>query len=133
GEVIPDFGESGRVSLKTGLDGGTEDQYVVSRTPGTIFRNLIIMPLALSESEGAAPGYIQAFDVVTGALVWKFRTIPHPGEWGYETWPESAYENGIVGGANSWAGMAVDQERGILFVPTGSAAPDFFGGNRVGE
>ena len=133
GQRILTFGDSGRVNLKTNLDTPTGDPYVVSRTPGAVFRNLIIMPLALSESAGAAPGYIQAFDVVTGALVWKFRTIPHPGEYGYETWPEEAYRQGIVGGANSWAGMAVDQERGIVFVPTGSAAPDFFGGNRAGE
>lgn len=133
GMPISTFGDSGRVSLKTGLDGDVTDKYVVSRTPGAIFENLIIMPLALSESAGAAPGYVQAFDVVTGRLVWKFRTIPHPGEPGYETWPEEAYAEGIVGGANSWAGMAVDPDRGIVFVPTGSAAPDFFGGHRAGQ
>lgn len=133
GQPIPTFGDSGRVSLKTGLEGDVSDKYVVSRTPGSIFENLIIMPLALSEGAGAAPGYIQAFDVVTGHLVWKFRTIPKPGEFGHETWPEEAHAEGIVGGANSWAGMAVDTERGMVFVPTGSAAPDFFGGNREGE
>lgn len=133
GEPIQAFGDSGRVSLKMGLDGDVTDKYVVSRTPGAIYKNLIVMPLALSESAGAAPGYIQAFDVRTGELVWKFRTVPFPGEEGYETWPESAYADGVVGGANSWAGMAIDQERGIIFAPTGSAAPDFFGGNRAGQ
>lgn len=133
GEPIPGFGNEGRVSLKSGLDGDVSDKYVVSRTPGTIYKNVIIMPLALSESAGSAPGYIQAFDVVTGELMWKFRTIPFPGEFGHETWPESAYENHIVGGANSWAGMAIDRERGIVYAPTGSAAPDFFGGNRAGK
>lgn len=133
GKPIESFGNGGRVSLKSGLDGDVSEKYVVSRTPGTIYRNRIIMPLALSESAGAAPGYIQAFDVITGDLDWKFRTIPYPGEFGHETWPESAYENHIVGGANSWAGMAIDLERGMVYAPTGSAAPDFFGGNRVGQ
>lgn len=133
GQPISSFGDAGRVSLKAGLGPDATEKYVTSRTPGTIYENLIIMPLALTESAGAAPGYIQAFDVRTGKLVWKFRTIPHPGEYGYDTWPESAYKDGIVGGANSWAGMALDQNRGILFAPTGSAAPDFFGGNRPGE
>lgn len=133
GDPIKSFGNKGRISLKSGLDGDVADKYVVSRTPGTIYKNLIIMPLALSESEGAAPGYIQAFDVRNGELIWKFRTIPFPGEFGYETWPESAYAHGIIGGANSWAGMAVDSVRGILYAPTGSAAPDFWGGDRHGE
>lgn len=133
GKPVKSFGDEGRVSLKTGLHGDMTEKHVISSTPGTIYKNQIIMPLSLSESAGAAPGYIQSFDVLTGELIWKFRTIPFPGEYGYETWPEAAYQNHIVGGANNWAGMAIDTEREILYVPTGSAAPDFFGGNRAGE
>jgi quinoprotein glucose dehydrogenase len=91
------------------------------------------MPVRLSEGADAAPGDIRAFDVKTGALVWTFHTIPYPHEFGYQTFPKNAYQNKEIGGANNWAGMAVDKENGILFVPTGSAAYDFYGGNRKGK
>lgn len=133
GKSIVAFGDSGRVSLKEGLGGNAVDKYVISTTPGTVFEDLIMMPLRLSEGADAAPGYIQAFNIRTGKLAWVFHTIPHPGEAGYDTWPENAYKNTDVGAANSWAGMSVDRKRGILFVPTGSAGFDFYGGNRKGQ
>ena len=133
GEPISSFGDAGRASLKSGLGEGSADKYVSSTTPGTIFGNLIIMPLRLGEGTGSAPGYIQAFNVMTGKLAWIFRTIPHPGELGYETWPAEAYKNPAIGAANNWAGMALDRKRGILYVPTGSASFDFYGGNREGK
>ena len=127
------FGDSGRVSLKSGLGANAEKKYVNSRTPGTVFEDLIIMPLSLSEGADAAPGYIQAFNVRTGKLAWVFKTIPGPGEFGYDTWPKDSYKNINVGAANNWAGMAVDLDRAILYVPTGSAGFDFHGGARHGE
>lgn len=133
GDPILSFGDSGRVSLKSGLGSTVEKKYVVSRTPGTVYEDLIIMPLALSEGSDAAPGYIQAFNIRTGKLEWVFRTIPGPGEFGYDTWPPDAYKNTNVGAANNWSGMSVDRERGIVYVPTGSAAFDFYGGPRKGS
>ena len=133
GKLVASFGDSGRVSLKSGLGENAKDKFVIASTPGTIYRNSIIMPLRLSESTGAAPGYIQSFDVITGKLKWVFKTIPNPGEPGYETWEKDNYTNREVGGANSWAGMSVDLKRGMVFVPTGSAAFDFYGGNRKGN
>jgi len=133
GNLIPSFGENGRVSLKTGLGDEESGKFVTSRTPGTVFDNLIIMPLVVNEGEGAAPGFIQAFDVLTGEVRWIFYTIPRPGEYGYETWPEGAYKDEKIGGANSWAGMSLDLEHEILYVPTGSASPDFYGGDRIGQ
>ncbi len=133
GKLVTSFGDSGRVNLKAGLGENSKDKFVSSSTPGTIYRNSIIMPLRLSESTGAAPGYIQSFDIITGKLKWVFKTIPGPGEPGYETWEKENYLNKEVGGANSWAGMSVDEKRGMIFVPTGSAAFDFFGGNRKGN
>lgn len=133
GRLIPSFGDSGRVSLKKGLGPTAQDKFVISNTPGTVFEDLIIMPLRVSEGPDAAPGDIQAFNIRTGEVAWVFHTIPHPGEEGYETWPPDVYTNTAgVGAANNWAGMAVDRERGILYVPTGSAAFDFYGGNRAG-
>jgi quinoprotein glucose dehydrogenase len=83
------------------------------------------------ETHPAPPGDVRAFDVHTGKLRWSFHTIPHPGEPGYETWPPDAWKT--AGAANNWAGMALDAERGIVYVPTGSAVIDFYGGDRVGD
>lgn len=133
GEAVSSFGEDGRVSLKSGLEETAGNKMVISTTPGTVYEDLIIMPLRAGEGYGAAKGYIQAFDIKTGEIAWVFRTIPQPGEFGFDTWPEDAYKDPNIGGANNWAGMAVDRQRGIVFVPTGSAAFDFYGGNRKGE
>ncbi len=133
GKPIGDFGSNGHISLKSGLGPTAEHKFVISNTPGTLFEDLIVMPLRLSEGADAAPGAIQAFNVRTGKLAWVFHTIPRPGEYGYESWPKNAYKNTDVGGANCWAGMSVDRKRGILYVPTGSAAFDFYGGNRAGK
>ncbi len=133
GKEIISFGDSGRISLKKGLNKDSENKWVISTSPGAIYKDIIIMPLRVSEGEYAAKGFIQAFNIKTGDLTWVFRTIPNPGEYGYDTWPKDAYKNPEIGGANCWAGMAVDMERGIVYVPTGSAAYDFYGGNRHGE
>lgn len=133
GKPVDSFGENGRVSLRSGLGETAKNKFVISNTPGTLFEDLLFMPLRVSEGADAAPGSIQAFNVRTGKLAWVFHTIPHPGEYGYETWPREAYKNTEIGAANNWAGMAIDRKRGILYVPTGSAGFDFYGGNRKGQ
>lgn len=132
GQPISSFGQNGKVDLHTGLPAIAQNKFVISNTPGTIFQDLIIMPVRLSEGADAAPGDIRAFNVLTGKLAWTFHTIPYPGEYGYKTFSKNAYKNEFVGAANNWAGMAVDSKRGMLFVPTGSAGFDFWGGNRKG-
>ena len=133
GEPIASFAENGRTSLKAGLGETSADKMVISNTPGTVYKDLIVMPLRVSEGTDASLGHIQAFNIKTGKLAWVFHTIPHPGEAGYETWPPDTYKNtSDVGAANNWSGMSVDRERGILFVPTGSAAYDFYGAARKG-
>nr|WP_228102021.1 PQQ-binding-like beta-propeller repeat protein [Dyadobacter subterraneus] len=132
GELIANFGEQGRINLKEGVERPGADDYILSNTPNTIFKNLIITGTRVSESETALLGDIRAFDVVTGRKIWTFHTIPEKGEPGYETWlKQPARQN--IGGANSWAGMAIDRKRGIVYIPTGSAAYDFYGGNRPGK
>ena len=132
GKPIPAFGDNGKVNLHIGLPESAKDKYITSTTPGTIYKDLIIMPVRVDEGAGAAPGDIRAFDVRTGELRWTFHTIPYPGEPGYETWPKEAYKNINIGAVNNWAGMALDKKTGTIFIPLGSAAPDFYGGNRIG-
>lgn len=132
GKVIEPFGEGGSVDLRKDL--GDEDfakNFAVLTTPGTIYKDMIIVGFRAPETQPAPHGDIRAYDVHTGKLRWSFHTIPHPGEAGYETWPKDAWH--VIGAANNWAGMVVDEKRGILFVPTGSAVNDFYGANRTGN
>jgi quinoprotein glucose dehydrogenase len=131
GRPIESFGTTGEVDLHDGFGRDVSKLSVRSTTPGTIYRDLLILGSSLAEGPGpAAPGDIRAFDVRTGRVRWTFHTIPHPGEPGYDTWPPEAWKT--VGGANAWSGLSVDEARGLVFVPTGSAAFDFWGGNRHG-
>ena len=132
GRPVASFGEGGKIDLKAGLGEEARNKSVYSSTPGTLVGDLLIMPTTVSEEADAALGSIQAFDARTGKLAWTFRTIPAPGQAGYETWSKESYRNTNVGSANCWAGMAIDRSRGILYAPTGSAAPDFWGGERKG-
>lgn len=130
GQPISTFGFQGRASLKSKLGKYAQKLYVVATTPGVIYKDLLIMGTRVSESRVAAPGFIRAYDVRTGIVRWVFHTIPRPGEYGYETWPEDAWKT--AGGVNAWAGFALDRKRGILYAPTGSASYDFYGGDRKG-
>jgi quinoprotein glucose dehydrogenase len=132
GKLVETFGNNGKVDLRTGLPESAKNKFITSNTPGTVYKDLIIMSVRVAEDAGAAPGDIRAFNVRTGKLEWTFHTIPFPGEMGYETWPEKAYKNTNVGGVNNWAGMALDEKAGTIFIPLGSASPDFYGGNRIG-
>jgi len=131
GKPIASFGKAGRIDLRGELGRNPERQSVTLTSPGIVYKDVIIVGGRNPETLPAAPGDIRAYDVRTGKLRWSFHTIPHPGEFGYETWPEDAWK--YSGAANNWAGMAVDPRRGIVYVPTGSAAFDFYGANRVGD
>ena len=124
------FGDSGSVSLADGLGRDIGDAYVVATSPGAIYGDLLIQGTRVGEGEGSAPGDIRAYNVITGRVAWTFHTIPRPGESGYDTWPADEWRT--AGGANSWAGMTIDSARGVIYVPTGSATPDFYGGDRIG-
>ena len=134
GKPVRSFGKNGFIDLTENLDrdSGTYNPFIVNTTPGVVYKNLLIMGMRVGESADAAPAPIRAFDIITGKLKWMFHTIPHPGEKGYETWPDKdAYKK--LGGANNWAGMSLDEKRGIVYVPTGSVGGDFYGGFRKGE
>ena len=131
GKPIEGFGRDGRIDLREGLGRDPSTQSVLLTSPGVIYNDLLIVGGRVSEGLPASPGDIRAYDVRSGALRWAFHTIPHPGEFGYDTWPEEAWT--YSGGVNNWAGMAVDGVRGIVYAPTGSASADFYGANRLGD
>ncbi len=131
GAAVKGFGKEGRIDLREGLGRDAKKLTVWASSPGIVYQDLLIQGTALTEGYDAAPGFVRAYELKTGKLAWTFRTIPQPGEFGYDTWPKEAHKE--VGGANSWAGLCLDEKRGIVFVPTGSAAFDFYGGNRAGQ
>jgi quinoprotein glucose dehydrogenase len=131
GNPITSFGEGGRVDLRKDLRGDYLQNSVALTTPGIVYKDLIIVGGRDPETLPAPPGDIRAYDVNTGVLRWAFHTLPHPGEPGYETWSKDSYEK--VGAANDWAGAVLDEKRGIAYIPTGSAAFDFYGGDRIGN
>jgi quinoprotein glucose dehydrogenase len=132
GKPLPSFGNNGSIDLHDDLGRDVSRSYISATSPGIIYKDVIIMGIATSEDVNAAPGHIRAFDVHTGKMRWIFHTIPYPGEPGYETWDDpEAYKH--IGGANVWAGFSLDEKRGIVFAPTGSAADDWYGGKRLGN
>jgi quinoprotein glucose dehydrogenase len=132
GKPAPDFGAGGRVDLREGLARDDAKNLTVGlTTPGVIYKDLLIVGSIVSETLPAAPGHIRAYDLRTGRMRWIFHTIPQPGEYGYDSWPKDAWQ--YTGGANNWSGMALDEKRGLVFAPTGSATFDFYGANRHGD
>src|SRR6266481_3759190 len=132
GKPIPGFGTQGRIDLRENLGRGpATSQSIVLTSPAIVYKELVIVGGRNPETLPAPPGDIRAYDVRTGKLRWSFHTIPHPGEFGHDTWPAGAWK--ISGAANNWSGMTIDPQRGIVFVPTGSAAFDFYGADRIGD
>jgi len=127
GQLIPSFGQEGWIHLGEGMD--LPDKPNVSlNTPGHIYKDMFIIGANVGED---VPGAVRAFDIRTGKLKWIFHTLPRPGEFGSDTWPEDYLKN--TGGASDWSGLAIDQQRGIVYLSTETAGPDFYGGERYGE
>jgi quinoprotein glucose dehydrogenase len=131
GTPIEAFGSGGRIDLRDGLGKPVDRVTVTASTPGAVFEDLLILGSSVPETLPGTPGHIRAFDTTTGRMRWIFHTIPQPGEFGAETWADSA--NNLSGGANAWAGVTVDAKNGLVFAATGSASFDFYGPNRHGD
>jgi membrane-bound PQQ-dependent dehydrogenase (glucose/quinate/shikimate family) len=132
GKPCLDFGKQGTLNLREGIaDRWPKAEYGMT-SPPAIYRNLVITGSAVPESPPQGPsGMIRAFDVRTGELVWRFHTIPQPGQFGHETWEGGSWKDRT--GVNVWSIMSVDSERGVVFLPLGSPAYDFYGGDRKGH
>lgn len=131
GKPCLDFGKGGTVNLRAGVADAFPDAEYSVTSPPAIYDDLVITGAAVPEYPSVGPGgVVRAFDVRSGKLVWTFHTIPRPGEAGHETWQEDAWQNRT--GANVWSIMSVDTERGLIFLPVGSASYDFYGADRKG-
>ncbi|MFH1071749.1 MAG: pyrroloquinoline quinone-dependent dehydrogenase, partial [Candidatus Glassbacteria bacterium] len=132
GRPVSSFGSEGRIDLREGLDRPVDDKLVGATTPGLVYKDLLILGSYNDEGPpGGAPGHIRAIDVRTGQRRWIFHTIPHPGEFGSDTWEEGAWQT--AGSANCWGGMSLDRKRGVVYIATGSPSFDFYGGDRKGQ
>jgi len=131
GKPIATFGKDGRIDLREDLGRDPEQQAIYLTSPAVIYKDLMIVGGRESETLPASPGDVRAYEVRTGKLRWSFHTIPHPGEFGYDTWPKDAWKTS--GAANNWTGMTLDTQQGVVYVPTGSSAFDFYGGDRTGD
>ena len=131
GKPVASFGKGGRIDLREGLGRQPETLNVSASTPGVIYRDKLILGSIVPEGVPSAPGFIRSYDLRTGKTVWTFRSIPQPGEFGYETWPPDVWKH--TGGVNAWGGLSLDEKRGLVFVPTGSATYDFYGSDRHGD
>jgi quinoprotein glucose dehydrogenase len=133
GRPIPDFGRNGEVDLKEGIGKVNPRNYTVT-SPPAILGDTVIVGSAIGDN-GAVDlerGAVRAYDARTGEMRWLWDPIPRtPDDPGYEEWsPEAAAKTGA---ANAWSIMSVDAERGLVFIPTGSASPDYYGGERPGS
>lgn len=131
GKSILAFGKRGLVDLREGLG---RDPKTINRiqtdSPGRVFEDLILLGSSTGEAYLSPPGDIRAYNVVTGKMAWIFHTVPHPGEFGHNTWPEDAWK--YSGGTNTWGEITVDEKRGIAYFPTGSPTYDYYGADRIG-
>jgi quinoprotein glucose dehydrogenase len=132
GRLVSEFGDRGVVDLRQNLDRDPQTvNQIGSKGSGRVFENLLILGSAPGEGYGAFPGDIRAFDIRTGELAWTFHTVPRPGEFGYESYPPEAYK--YAGGNNNWGDMSLDEQRGIVYIPTGAPSMDWYGADRAGN
>lgn len=138
GEPCEDFGDGGTVDLTEGVgslvDGEVEQGEYQVTSPPAVVGDVVVVGSAQGDNRGVAleRGTVRGFDARSGTLRWSFDPIPRsPEDPGWATW-EVEGQN-VTGAANAWSVLSADPERDLVFVPTGSASPDFYGGERKGE
>ncbi len=133
GQPITTFGDKGQVDLRVGLEGDTSKiRPLQTDNPGVVYKNLLIISLpAGGFYYSSSPADVHAYDILTGKLVWMFHVVPHKGEFGADTWPDKDRER--FGGVHNWSESTIDRQLGIVYIPTGTARYDFYGGNRPGN
>lgn len=133
GKPIPTFGTRGEVDLTANLSRPVRKEHYTNTSPPLVVGNLVILGNGVGDRlqyRGDPPGDIQAFDARTGRRVWRFKTVPEPGEFGNDTWLDDSWK--YVGHTNAWAPLSADSVRGIVYVPVGTPSNDWYGGERKG-
>jgi quinoprotein glucose dehydrogenase len=133
GKPVPGFGSNGAVSLTDGLPRIGDVTHVSQSSPPVVYRDLVIVGSQVPDRVQLPDpmGYVQAFDARTGKRVWAFSTIPQSAtDPGANTWENESWRRN--GHANVWAPMALDEGRGLLYLPTSTPTSDYYGGNRPG-
>ncbi len=132
GRPVAAFGEAGAVDLGATLPEEFAGRRIGMTSPPLVIDDLVVAGVSVGEGpDPAASGDILAFDARSGRLRWRFHTVPRPGELGHETWEDGSWRG--RGGVNAWSGLSADPARGLIFAATGSAAFDFYGGDRKGD
>jgi len=131
GRPVAGFGDNGRIDVQAGLRGGPDGISAAVGHAVVIYKDLVIFAGRTGETLPAAPGDVRAFDARNGKLRWTFHTLPHPGEYGYDTWPKNAWT--YIGNLASWAGMSLDERRGVVYVPVANPSNMFTGRDRLGD
>ena len=131
GKPDPEFGDGGRIDFRADLRGGPTATTGALGHPPVIYKDLVIFAGRTSQVLPASPAPVRAYDARTGKLRWQFNTIPQPGEYGYDTWPKDAWT--YTAGAVSWPGMSLDEQRGIVYVPTSNLVNNNNGRDRPGD
>ncbi len=133
GKPVAGFGSNGAVSLTDGLPRIGDVTHVSQSSPPVVYRDLVIVGSQVPDRVQLPDpmGYVQAFDARTGKRVWAFSTIPQSAtDPGANTWENESWRRN--GHANVWAPMALDEQRGLLYLPTSTPTSDYYGGNRPG-
>ena len=133
GEPVSSFGKNGVIDLTEGLRRPVNPKHYTNTSPPVVYRNLVILGNGVGDRlmyKGDPPGDVRAFDARTGKQVWRFNTVPDPGEFGHDTWGGDSWKT--AGHTNVWAPMALDDARGLLYLPVSTPSNDFFGGDRPG-
>ncbi len=132
GTPCEDFGERGTIELKRNVGPLVKPEYYKLTSAPVVVGDVVAIGPSLADDRPDQPrGDVRGFDVRSGEQLWTFHVIPRPGEPGSETWEDGSLAEAV--GANPWAPMTADPERGLLFVPTSTASPDYYGGRRRGD
>jgi len=131
GKPCQGFGNGGTINLRADVADRWPKGTYEATSPPAVYKDLVITGAGLQEHPSKGPsGAVRAFDVRTGKLVWRFDTVPRPGEVGHDTWEGDSWKD--RSGTNVWSIMSVDSEHGLVFLPVGSASYDFYGADRKG-
>jgi quinoprotein glucose dehydrogenase len=131
GRPCAQFGQGGSVDLHAGVERLHDPSDHKMTSPALVVGDVVVVGSSLADGQlDQPPGDVRGYDVRSGRLLWRFGLIPAQGEPGVETWLSGSAREGM--GANAWGPLSGDAERDLVFVPTSSASPDFFGGRRPG-